>query len=110
MVEVTTTVQSPQPPSHDERHRARVERMQKLRQRPGVRVVPKNDTMRRLLKHPKTGNFRAEGGLEWPNDTFTQKRLRDGDVTVEEKAEKADPKAKPQSPRPQPTPTPEQQQ
>jgi hypothetical protein len=70
-------------PSHDERARARMQRFQKLRQRPGIRVVPKNDDMRRLLKHPQTGHFRAEGGLEWPNDTFTFKRLRDGDIIRE---------------------------
>jgi hypothetical protein len=69
--------------SHDERARARSQRFHKLHHRPGIRVVPANDDMRRLLKHPLTGHFRAEGGLEWPNDTFTFKRLRDGNIIRE---------------------------
>jgi len=50
---------------------------------PGVRVVPKDDEMRVLLKHPNGMAFRPEGGVEWPNDSFTQRRLADGDVTLE---------------------------
>jgi UDP-glucose 6-dehydrogenase len=38
--------------------------------------------MRRLLKHPKAGRFRAEGAMEWPDDNFTRKRLRDGDIPI----------------------------
>jgi len=61
--------------------------------RPGVRVVPADDPtdkkrwtaddMRRLLRHPRAGGFRSEGSIEWPNDTFTQRRLRDGSVMLE---------------------------
>ena len=88
MVEVTTKVQQPQQAqSHDDRMRERTKFLNSLRQRPGVRVVPKDDVMRKLMKHPKAGKFRAEGGLEWPDDNFTRKRLRDGDVTLEEKSE-----------------------
>jgi hypothetical protein len=43
--------------------------------------------MRRLLKHPKAGGFRSEGGIEWPFDVFTQRRLRDGSIKLEEQAE-----------------------
>jgi hypothetical protein len=87
MVEVTTKVEgSPQTPS--QRVRARAERLRKLHTRPGVRVVPANDDMRRLLKHPKAGNFRSEGSLEWPNDSFTQRRLRDGSVKLAEAEER----------------------
>lgn len=39
--------------------------------------------MRRLLKHPSGVRFRSEGGIEWPDDTFTKKRIRDGSVLVE---------------------------
>ena len=49
-----------------------------------VRVIPKNDTLRKLLKHPVGGPFRAEGAAEWPSDSFTARRIADGDVTVEE--------------------------
>lgn len=69
--------------THDEVFAEHVARMRKLRHRPGVRVVPKDDEMRRLLKHPTAGAFRPEGGLEWPDDDFTFRRLRDGDVLPE---------------------------
>jgi hypothetical protein len=61
------------------------ERMEKIREaRPaGVRVTPANDEMRRLLKHPKSGGFRKEGSVEWPDDRFTKRRLADGSITRE---------------------------
>jgi hypothetical protein len=71
----------------------RVARMKKVHSKPGVRVEPKNDDMRRLLKHPRAGGFRAEGSIEWPDDTFTRKRLRDGDIKLVEKAENKKPTA-----------------
>jgi hypothetical protein len=48
-----------------------------------VKVLPKNEEMRKLLKHP-AGNiaFRAEGPIDWPDDAFTTRRIADGDVTV----------------------------
>ena len=49
-----------------------------------VRVTPTSDDVRRLVKHPKGGGFRADGSAEWPNDSFTARRVRDGDVTIEE--------------------------
>ena len=48
-----------------------------------VRVLPKNDSIRKLIKHPVGGPFRGEGSSEWPNDSFTARRIADGDVTVE---------------------------
>ena len=50
----------------------------------GVRVNPANDDMRRVLKHPKSGNFPKSGGADWPNDRFTKRRLADGSITREE--------------------------
>jgi hypothetical protein len=74
--------------THDELHQQHVERLRKLRQLPTKRVVPRDDDMRRLLKHPKAGGFRPEGGgAEWPDDSFTFRRLRDGDVLLESEAE-----------------------
>lgn len=54
-----------------------------------VKVLPKNDTMRRLLRHPSNNvAFQVEGPADWPDDSFTHRRIADGDVTiVEEKAE-----------------------
>ncbi len=54
-----------------------------------VRVIPANDDMRRVLKHPKGGRgFPASGSVEWPLDQFTRRRIKDGSVTREEPAEK----------------------
>lgn len=50
-----------------------------------VKVLPKNETLRKILKHP--GNnipFPETGPLEWPDDAFTTRRIEDGDVTVYE--------------------------
>jgi hypothetical protein len=51
--------------------------------RPTVKVTPKDDTMRRLLQHPRAGGFRKDGSAEWPDDRFTKRRLRDGDIELE---------------------------
>jgi hypothetical protein len=49
-----------------------------------VRVLPKNELIRKYLKHEPTKiAFRPEGSIEWPLDNFTMRRLRDGDVTIE---------------------------
>jgi hypothetical protein len=48
-----------------------------------------------VLAHPKAGKFRAQGSVDWPDDTFTHRRIADGDITKveaehkEEKHEKA---------------------
>ena len=49
-----------------------------------IKVTPKNDTIRKLIKHPTAGAFRTEGSSDWPDDSFTARRIADGDVTVEE--------------------------
>jgi hypothetical protein len=72
------------------------ERIQKMREgskgmQKMVRVTPANDTMRRLLKHPRAGGFPKEGAAEWPDDRFTKRRIADGDI----KAEANDHKPKP---------------
>jgi hypothetical protein len=49
-----------------------------------VRVLPRNDQIRKYIKHPRTRvGFPAEGSAEWPNDAFTKRRIIDGDVTIE---------------------------
>jgi hypothetical protein len=55
-------------------------------------VVPAREELRNSLRHVPTGRrFRAEGSVEWPMDSFTVRRLRDGDikiVTAEEEEKK----------------------
>jgi hypothetical protein len=86
----------------DER-RARVAAL--VPKQPRVRVTPKDDTIRGLIKHPSGVKFPAEGSVEWPLDSFTRRRIRDGDVTVED-AKEGHPKAarkeepKPAEPKP----------
>ena len=81
-----------------ERMKERAARMHKLKVRPGIRVEPANDDMRRVLAHPKAGHFRSEGSMEWPDDTFTHRRLRDGDVKRAESKDKG--KSPPASSKP----------
>ncbi len=49
-----------------------------------MRVFAKNDVVKRLITHPQ-GNlaFREDGSAEWPDDSFTHRRIMDGDVTIE---------------------------
>jgi hypothetical protein len=69
-----------------ERIKARRELMARLTpQYPRARVNPKDDDMRRVLKHPGGIAFPATGSVEWPYDKFTRKRIADGSVTVEDK-------------------------
>lgn len=66
-----------------------------------VRVLPRDATIRRDITHQPSGiAFPAEGSVEWPNDRFTQRRIAEGDVTIEEdaKAKVEDKKAKPAQP------------
>ena len=89
MVTVTTKVSTP-----GQRMKERTERMRKMHTRPGIRVEPANDDMRRVLAHPRAGHFRSEGSMEWPDDTFTYRRLRDGDIKRADAAKKIEPPRK----------------
>ena len=62
---------------------ARWQTMREVRQLPRVRVVPANDELRRVLKHPRGMAFRSTGSVEWPLDKFTERRLREGAITIE---------------------------
>jgi hypothetical protein len=48
-----------------------------------MKVFPKNDDVRRVLYHPTAGKFRAEGAADWPDDSFTNRRIKDGDIYKE---------------------------
>ena len=56
-----------------------------------VKVLPKNEEMRKLLKHPQGQiAFKDTGSIEWPDDSFTARRVADGDVTIEEEKKSED--------------------
>ena len=80
MVEMKTEVSL-----RKQRQNERIARVRAFRPK-GVRVVPANDDLRRVLKHPNGVGFRPEGSIEWPNDRFTKRRLAEGAITLEEKA------------------------
>jgi len=77
-----------EPTRESAREQRRADRAQAVRANAPVRVrvVPANEQLRKNLKHPASGGFLAEGSTEWPLDQFTKRRLRDGDITVEETA------------------------
>jgi len=50
-----------------------------------VKVWAASEDMRRLLRHPGGARFRTDIGqaVEWPNDSFTHRRIADGSVSTE---------------------------
>jgi len=75
------------------RYKRRLERMQIARREYDyvrVRVIPRDEETRKNLDHPLNNvGFHESGSAEWPLDSFTERRLRDGDVTLEGHAEAA---------------------
>ena len=49
-----------------------------------MKVWPTSDVMRKILRHPGGSKmpFPSSGGLDWPDDQFTHRRIVDGDVTT----------------------------
>lgn len=68
-----------------QRRQDRMKRINEGRSPQRVRVTPRDDVIRRDIRHGVTGvRFPKEGGsVEWPLDQFTKRRLRDGDVKLE---------------------------
>ena len=64
---------------------ARLEAIRKANLMPRVRVLPASDELRAALRHPNGMGFRSTGSIEWPMDKFTQRRLREGSITIEKK-------------------------
>jgi hypothetical protein len=62
---------------------ARLQAIAAGRRLPTVRVLPASEEIRRVLRHPRAMAFRATGSVEWPRDSFTQRRLDDGSITIE---------------------------
>jgi len=76
------------------RFSARMEKMREAaqQQQKTVQVTPANEDYRRVLKHPRAGGFPKSGSAAWPLDRFTERRIRDGDIKVEESSSDARPK------------------
>ena len=98
-------------PEPSMRRKAQLDRMAKVKkakEQPRLRISPRDDEMRKLIKHPRAGAFRSSGSSEWPNDTFTQRRIAEGVVTLEASRDKHgehhDKPAEEHSLRPAPTP------
>ncbi|HEY2678640.1 MAG TPA: hypothetical protein VGI65_16835 [Steroidobacteraceae bacterium] len=91
---------SPNPDPRATRNTAKQARLQAIRKSkeiPRVHVLPANEDIRRVLKHPRGMAFRSTGPVDWPLDKYTQRRIADGSVTVVEE-KKSEPQ--PQPPKP----------
>jgi hypothetical protein len=90
------------PPEVNPRNKRRQRRLQILKEirdkHASVRVVPV-EKYRPVLVHPTAGGFREKGGATWQNARFTQRRMRDGDIKIEQKKTDEKPEAKPQASR-----------
>jgi hypothetical protein len=49
-----------------------------------LQVWPRTDEIRKVLYHPTGKYFPAEGPADWPEDTYTARRIADGDVLTED--------------------------
>lgn len=62
-----------------------------------MRVWPKSNDIRKMIIHPSGIGFPDDGPAEWPDDSFTHRRMMDGDITDEEQPQmprKASPETK----------------
>jgi hypothetical protein len=80
----------PEPSIRKKRQMERMAKVRKAREVPRVRVIPRDDEVRAVIKHPRAGAFRSSGSMEWPHDTFTRRRVRDGTVKLETSRERQD--------------------
>ena len=57
-------------------------------QQPTVRVRPLTDVAKKFVRHHPTGaGFNDDpAGTVWPDDAFTSRRVRDGDIEIVEEA------------------------
>jgi len=91
--------QQPASPPESPRKAIRDARAARLRVIQGpaktVKVYAANEAMRGVLRHGNGTRFRAslDQAVEWPNDSFTARRIADGSVLTDApgKAERAEP-------------------
>ena len=58
-----------------------------------MRVRALKEAVHKFVRHPRAGGFRSDQNqtVEWPNDAFTRRRIRDGDIeVVEQQADMTD--------------------
>jgi hypothetical protein len=64
---------------------ARRDRLEMLKRESAVehvKVLPGSDSMQRRLEHPTGIGLRAKGASDWPLDTFTKRRLKEGAIIL----------------------------
>jgi hypothetical protein len=62
---------------------ARLARLEMLKRESAperIKVLPGSDSMQRRLAHPTGIGLRARGASDWPLDTFTKRRLKEGAI------------------------------
>jgi len=71
-----------------------------------MKVYAKNENIRKYIWHP-TGKLRFNdaGEATWPDDQFTRRRLRDGDITLEAGGGEPTDPTQPTPPPTEPPPT-----
>ena len=62
-------------------HKERLATIRKRHEAPRVRVAPATEEIRRVLRHPHGMAFRSTGSVEWPMDSFTYNRIKEGSIT-----------------------------
>lgn len=77
-----TAMPIPKSLTRNEARQARYREIAKAMQIQRVRVEPTSDKLRSFLRHPSGARFHATGSSDWPFDSFTHRRLRDGDIRV----------------------------
>ena len=80
-------VDNPQLAAREQRRRDRLGLIKENNLIARVRVTCERDDIRKMLRHPANGKGFPEGGgsVEWPNDAFTKRRLRDNDIQLADK-------------------------
>jgi len=97
MVDVKTEAKPQTQRPENPRKAIREARQRRLRVIDGpprtIKVFAANEDMRAVLRHPNKIRFRSglNEGVEWPNDSFTKRRIADGSVRIDGPASEGDP-------------------
>jgi len=55
-----------------------------------MKVYALKDNVKKFIKHPSAAmQFNEDGVADWPDDQFTRRRLRDGDISLQAPGQKA---------------------